>query len=69
VLQSGVDIPYGAIRLQLADAIGCIIHLGRAWGRRFVEQCVFVTRYDIAKDAYELRLAYSTSGDVSGGQL
>jgi pilus assembly protein CpaF len=69
VLQSGVDIPYGAIRLQIADAIGCIIHLGRACGRRLVEQCVFVTSYDVAKDAFELRRAYTTAGCATRGRL
>jgi pilus assembly protein CpaF len=56
-LQSGVEIPYAAIRLQIAEAIGCVVHLGRTHGRRLVEQCVFVRSYDIAMDTYELSVA------------
>jgi pilus assembly protein CpaF len=68
VLQSGVDIPYGTIRLQIADAIGSVIHLGRTCGRRFLEQCVFVKSYDISKDTYELTVAYERVARPSGGR-
>jgi pilus assembly protein CpaF len=68
VLQSGVEIPYPAVRLQIADAIGCVVHLRRACGRRSVEQCVFVKNYDMARDAYELSVAYVDPGGPSGGR-
>jgi len=68
-LQSGVEIPYAAIRLQIAEAIGCVVHLGRTCGRRLVEQCVFVKGYDVGKDAYELSVAYANGGGPSGGRL
>jgi pilus assembly protein CpaF len=68
-LQSGVEIPYAAIRIQIAEAIGCVVHLGRTRGRRVVEQCVFVRSYDIAKDTYELSVAYVNAGCPRGGRL
>lgn len=43
VVQSGVELPYQAVRYQIADAIDLVLHLGRTQGarvqsRRFVER-------------------------------
>ena len=67
-LQSGVEIPYAAMRLQIAEAIGCVVHLGRTRGRRLVEQCVFVRGYDVAKDTYELSVAEANASCSRGGR-
>jgi hypothetical protein len=66
-LQSGVEIPYTAIRLQIADAIRCLVHLGRRRGRRRVEEMMFIDGYDASKDVYAVRpgsTANSMLGDV-----
>jgi pilus assembly protein CpaF len=55
VLQSGVEIPYAAIRLQIADAIQCVVHLRRSRGNRVVEHVAFVDGYDTTEDSYVLR--------------
>src|SRR5207302_10050539 len=36
VLQSGVELPYQAVRYQIADAIDLVLHLGRTQGARVV---------------------------------
>jgi pilus assembly protein CpaF len=53
VVQSGVDLPYQAVRYQIADAIDLVLHLGRRHGVRVVEQLLKVGRYDAARDAYD----------------
>jgi pilus assembly protein CpaF len=54
-LQSGVEMPYAAIRLQIAEAVHCVVHLGRRHGQRFVEQLKFIEGYDAGKDLYASR--------------
>ena len=34
VVQSGIELPYQAVRHQIADAINLVLHLGRVHGRR-----------------------------------
>jgi pilus assembly protein CpaF len=57
VLQSGVDLPYGAIRLGIAECVQWVVHLERRHGRRVVTQIARVRRYDAALDKYELEVA------------
>jgi pilus assembly protein CpaF len=54
VLQSGVDLPYAAIRFQIAECLALLVHLERRQGRRLVTEVRRVRRYDPATDAYEL---------------
>src|SRR4029077_7273906 len=41
-LQGGVDLPYGAIRTQIADAIGSVVHLARVRGERAVAEAICI---------------------------
>jgi pilus assembly protein CpaF len=52
-LQSGVELPYQAIRQQIADAIQFVLHLTRTHCRRYVQQLIQVGRYNGARDSYE----------------
>jgi pilus assembly protein CpaF len=52
-LQSGVELPYQAIRQQIADAIQFVLHLSRTRRRRYVHELIRVGRYDGARDCYE----------------
>lgn len=66
-LQSGVELPYTSIRLQVAEAIAWIVHLGRREGKRFVQQIVRIDGYDSSKDKYGLRvdvIAGGSAGDT-----
>jgi pilus assembly protein CpaF len=54
VLQSGVDLPYAAIRHGIAEGIQHVIHLERRQGRRVLTELVRVRRYDVATDTYDL---------------
>src|SRR5579862_3439932 len=46
VVQSGVELPYQAVRHQIADAIDLVLHLGRQSGHRVVRQLLRINRYD-----------------------
>ncbi len=54
VLQSGVDVPYQAVRLGIAQCVQLLVHLERRQGRRVVRQVVRVHRYDPATDTYDV---------------
>ena len=53
VVQSGVELPYQAVRYQIADAIHLVLHLGRSQGARVVRQLLRITRYEVQRDRYE----------------
>ena len=53
VVQSGIELPYQAVRYQIADAINLVLHLGRHDGSRVVKELIRVGRYDVDRDRYE----------------
>jgi pilus assembly protein CpaF len=54
VLQSGVDLPYPAIRHAMAECLQLLVHLERRRGRRVVTELVRVRGYRPISDTYEL---------------
>jgi pilus assembly protein CpaF len=54
ILQSGVDLPYQAVRHGIAECLQVLVHLERRQSRRVVREVVRVQRYDAAADKYEL---------------
>lgn len=52
-LQSGIELPYQAIRQQIADSIQIVLHLSRTHRRRYVDQVIRIGRYDGTRDRYE----------------
>lgn len=58
VLQSDVELPYKAIRRNIADAINLLIHMERRHGKRLVTQVIQIEAYDAALDSYGLRTIY-----------
>jgi len=59
VVQSAVELPYQAVRYQIADAIDLVLHLGRAQGSRAVRELVKIRGYDAARDRYEVEELFS----------
>jgi pilus assembly protein CpaF len=53
VVQSGVELPYQAVRYQIADAIDVVLHLGRCGGARVAEEVIRVERYDASRDQFD----------------
>lgn len=61
VVQSGVDLPYQAVRHQIADAINLVLHLGRHHGQRLVQELVRVGRYEAEHDVYSVDVLFRAS--------
>ena len=59
VLQSGVEMPYRAIRSNIGEALDLLVHIERRQGRRFVTQIFAIKGYDPALDRYELESIYN----------
>lgn len=55
VVQSEVELPYQAVRHQIAEAINLVLHLGRIGGRRQVQQLLRLDGYQPLDDRYALR--------------
>ena len=64
VLQSGVDLPYAAVRHQIADSIDRVLHLERRRGMRRLSELLRVTRYDTRRDQYESEALFQTDGEM-----
>jgi len=62
VLQSGVDLPYTAIRHGIAECLQWLVHLERHQGRRIVTQVARVRRYDAITDRYDVEIAPTSAG-------
>jgi pilus assembly protein CpaF len=58
VLQAGVELPYAAIRSNIADAVNLLLHIERRQGRRYVAELLEVESYDPADDKYEFTTIY-----------
>jgi pilus assembly protein CpaF len=58
VLQSGVEIPYSAIKSNIADSLNIIIQLERRPGVRFVSQVLEICGYNVQTDQYDLKQNY-----------
>jgi pilus assembly protein CpaF len=65
VLQSGVDLPYPAIRRLIGESIDVVIHLERRRGVRLVAEVAHLTGYDQERDAYDLRVLEDPTGACS----
>lgn len=59
VLQSGVDLPYKAIKTNAGDSLEVLIHVERRPGRRFISEVLELNRYDPDSDAFDLSVVYT----------
>lgn len=53
VLQSGVDIPYKAIRSNVADSLNLVVHVERRPGLRFISEVLVINGYDPDTDLFD----------------
>ncbi len=58
VLMSGIELPYRALRSNIAEAVNLFIHIERRSGKRYVSQALSVRAYDAALDRFELESLY-----------
>jgi len=64
VLQSGVELPYKAIRHQIADSMQVLLHLERRQGQRIATELLRVTGYDAEMDRYRSETLIDRGGSV-----
>jgi pilus assembly protein CpaF len=58
VLQSGVEMPYRAIKTNIADSLNIIIQIDRRPGSRYVSEVLEIRGYDQETECYELHSVY-----------
>lgn len=61
VLMSGIELPYRAVRSNIAEALNFLVHVERRQGQRFVTQVYEVRGYDAVLDRYDLQKRYERS--------
>src|SRR5581483_631740 len=59
VLQSNVELPYRAIKSNIADSLNLLVHVERRPGRRFVSEVLSMEGYDPERDRYSFTPMYS----------
>src|SRR5579859_6332786 len=58
VLQSGIELPYRAIKSHIADSIQVLVHIERRQGKRLVSQVLAIRGYGVDTDRYDLQTLY-----------
>jgi pilus assembly protein CpaF len=58
VLQSGVDLPYRAIKTNIGDSLNVVIQIERRPGRRFIAEVLEINGYDPDADLYDFGAVY-----------
>jgi hypothetical protein len=58
VLQSGVELPYAAIKRTIGDSLEVLVHLERRPGKRFISEVLELNRYDPDTDLFDCSIVY-----------
>ena len=58
VLQSGVELPYRAIKTNIGDSLNVVVQVERRPGRRFVSEVLELNSYDPDADLYDFGAVY-----------
>jgi pilus assembly protein CpaF len=64
VLQSGIELPYKAIKSNIADSLNLMAQLERRPGERFVSEVLEIKRYDSENDRYEFSHVYRRENEA-----
>jgi pilus assembly protein CpaF len=59
VLQSGVELPYRAIKTNIGDSLDVVVHIERRPGRRFISEVLEINHYDPDADLFAYCVTYS----------
>src|ERR1700680_437088 len=60
VLQSGVDLPYRAIKTNIGHSLHVVVQLERRPGRRYISEVLAINRYHPERDEYDFGVIFST---------
>ena len=58
VLQSGIELPYHAIKSNIADSLNVVVQIERRPGQRFVSEVLEIKGYDPEADRYNFAPLY-----------
>jgi len=58
VLQSGVELPYRAIKTNIADSLNVVIHVERRPGRRFISEVLEINGYNPDADLFDCHFVF-----------
>jgi pilus assembly protein CpaF len=58
VLQSGVELPYRAVKTNIGDSLNVIVQIERRPGRRFVSEVLEINSYDPDADLFDFAAVY-----------
>jgi pilus assembly protein CpaF len=58
VLQSGVELPYRAIKTNIGDSLNVVIQIERRPGRRFISEVLEINGYDPDADLFDFCVIY-----------
>jgi len=58
VLQSGVELPYRAIKTNIADSLNIVVYIERRPGRRYIAEVIEINGYDPDTDLYDFGAVY-----------
>jgi pilus assembly protein CpaF len=64
VLQSGVEIPYGAIKTNIADSLNIVIQIERRPGLRSVSEVLEIKRFNQDTDRFDCETRYIRQADT-----
>jgi pilus assembly protein CpaF len=64
VLQSGIELPYKAIKASIADSIHLLVHIERQRARRYINEVLAIKSYSPTEDTYQLETIFNR--DQSG---
>lgn len=63
VLQSGVELPYRAIKTNIADSLNVVVHIERRPGRRYIAEVIEINGYYPDTDLYDFGAVYLAKRD------
>lgn len=58
VLQSGIDLPYAAIKTNIADSLNVVIQVERRPGKRFISEVLEINSYNPDSDLFDYCIPY-----------
>jgi len=64
VLQSGVDLPYRAIKTNIADSLNVVVQVERRPGRRYISEVLEINSYDPDADLFNYCAMYVHHGET-----
>ena len=65
VLQSGVELPYRAIKTNIGDSLNVVIQIERRPGRRFISEVLEINSYDPDADLFDFCAIYVANKESS----